>query len=87
MCHALKDIVGKLMVMAYLPKTVPQELLGILCDYSSGCEEAKNDDDTNFATEANTMIIRKRAKIRNRYNQAPHLTQDTERPFYMRIIG
>ena len=23
------------------------------------------------------MIVRKRAKIRNRYNQVPHLTQDT----------
>ena len=23
------------------------------------------------------LIVRKRAKIRNRYNQAPHLTQDT----------
>ena len=75
------------MVMAYLPKIFPQELLGILCDYSAGCEEAENDDDSNFATEAETMITRKRAKIRNLYNQAPDLTKDTDRPFYMRIIG
>ena len=25
-----------------------------------------------------TVIVRKRAKIRNRYNQAPHMTQDTK---------
>ena len=27
----------------------------------------------------NTFKVRKKAKIRNRYNQAPHLTQDTKR--------
>ena len=26
---------------------------------------------------SNTIKVRKRAKIRNRYDQAPHLTQDT----------
>ena len=27
--------------------------------------------------EANTMKVKKKAKIRKRYNQVPHLTQDT----------
>ena len=30
-----------------------------------------------LANLINTYKVRKRAKIRNRYNQAPHLTQDT----------
>ena len=30
-----------------------------------------------FDMDANTMKVKKRAKIRNRCNQAPHLTQDT----------
>ena len=28
-------------------------------------------------TDGQILKVRKRAKIRNRYNQAPHLTQDT----------
>ena len=30
-----------------------------------------------FFEKASQFKVRKRAKIRNRYNQAPHLTQDT----------
>ena len=30
-----------------------------------------------FHAHSNAFRVRKRAKIRNRYNQAPHLTQDT----------
>ena len=30
-----------------------------------------------MVTEVMSFKVRKRAKIRNRYNQAPHLTQDT----------
>ena len=34
-----------------------------------------------FQNDQNPTVrkVRKRAKIRNRYNQAPHLTQDTKR--------
>ena len=31
-----------------------------------------------FIFETMVIKVRKRAKIRNRYNQAPHLTQDTD---------
>ena len=33
--------------------------------------------DNNQADGIKAFIVRKKAKIRNRYNQAPHLTQDT----------
>ena len=33
--------------------------------------------DTYIQCISNTIKVRKRANIRNRYNQAPHLTQDT----------
>ena len=33
----------------------------------------------SIASFAKYIKVRKKAKIRNRYNQAPHLTQDTTR--------
>ena len=34
---------------------------------------------TSLSLACYTVIVRKRAKIRNRYNQAPHQTQNTNR--------
>ena len=45
-----------------------------LTEIHSGCETGLID---TGPLDVHLLEVRKRAKIRNRYNEAPHLTQDT----------
>ena len=60
MCLALKDMVGKLMSMAHFfqnqNEIVPQELIDILCNNSTVCEEEKDYYDDDDATEADRLM-------------------------------
>ena len=52
MCQAMNGVVGKLMVMAHRfewtgSKIVEQELLEVLCDYSTGWKETVDNDDSH----------------------------------------
>ena len=61
MCQTLNGIDGKLMVMTHsiisglVVKCIPPEMIDMLCDDSTGFEEADFDD--RFATEADTIIM------------------------------
>ena len=72
----------------YSPYTHPQMRVGLKCKINSECDRAAyqiKGKEVQTYIEANTLTlhpplqveVRKRAKIRNRYNQVPHLTQDT----------
>ena len=55
----------------------PGDMTDSLSYKPSSCEEGINGDNMDMLRMYRDMKVSKKAKIRNQYNQVPHLTQDT----------